>query len=73
MSVTLHDLGKSACTGKHRENPDRNAQKARLKELRLGEDTKTGDKDKKATDPLQCRPGVQGKVPARSCPSSSSS
>jgi DNA invertase Pin-like site-specific DNA recombinase len=30
-SATLHDLGKSAFTGKHRENPDRNALAAFLK------------------------------------------
>src|SRR5262249_762698 len=35
-STTLHDLGKSAYTGKHRENPDRNALAAFLKLVESG-------------------------------------
>ncbi len=35
-STTLHDLGRSAFTGKHRENPDRNALAAFLKLVERG-------------------------------------
>ncbi|HEY7327954.1 MAG TPA: recombinase family protein [Gemmataceae bacterium] len=35
-SLTLHDLGKSAYTGKHRENPDRHALAAFLKLVETG-------------------------------------
>jgi DNA invertase Pin-like site-specific DNA recombinase len=35
-STTLHDLGRSAYTGKHRENPDRNALAAFLKLVESG-------------------------------------
>ncbi|MBX9584561.1 MAG: recombinase family protein [Gemmataceae bacterium] len=35
-SLTLHDLGKSAFTGKHRQNPDRNALAAFLKLVEQG-------------------------------------
>jgi DNA invertase Pin-like site-specific DNA recombinase len=35
-SITLHDLGKSAYTGKHRQNPDRNALAAFLKLVERG-------------------------------------
>src|SRR5262245_37525748 len=35
-SLTLHDLGKSAFAGKHRENPDRNALAAFLRLVEQG-------------------------------------
>src|SRR5947209_2278239 len=36
QSTTLHDLGKSAFTGKHRHNPDRHALAAFLKLVESG-------------------------------------